>query len=237
MACAERSSTSSLNPGTVVSAAPSKAAIDHMTSLAFDDGSEIHLNAIGPGAVRPDALASLLTAEIEKMLEHTPLQRLGESNDIARVVLVRCRLSQRIETRGNVARFGFADAHVRHRIPWHHALRVAYPAHQVRRRVAQHAGNVSAIAEARQGRPDVAVGVTDARHRMAGATAEGGDRLRAVLRISAGDDPDRAAGSHRERRQECGDRNEAGDRAQRGAFACAAPFNLKFQCAPGEFSF
>ena len=69
--------------------ASSKAAINHMTrNLAFDYGPEIRINAIGPGAIKTNALASILTEEIErKMLEHTPLGRLGEPEDIAGAVL------------------------------------------------------------------------------------------------------------------------------------------------------
>ena len=67
----------------------SKAAINHMTrNLAFDYGPEVRVNAIGPGAVKTDALATVLTPEIEKkMLQHTPLGRLGEAEDIAGAVL------------------------------------------------------------------------------------------------------------------------------------------------------
>ena len=69
--------------------ASSKAAVNHMTrNLAFDYGPEIRVNAIGPGAIKTDALASVLTNKIErKMLEHTPLGRLGEADDIAGAVL------------------------------------------------------------------------------------------------------------------------------------------------------
>lgn len=69
--------------------ASSKAAINHMTrNLAFDYGPEIHLNAIGPGAIKTDALAKVLTDDIEKkMLQNTPLGRLGEPEDIAGAVL------------------------------------------------------------------------------------------------------------------------------------------------------
>lgn len=84
------SSMSSINNSPNISAyASSKAAINHMTSnLAFDYGPEIRVNAVGPGAVRTDALASVLTPEIEKkMLSHTPLERLGEPADIAGAVL------------------------------------------------------------------------------------------------------------------------------------------------------
>lgn len=84
------SSMSSINNSPAISAyASSKAAINHMTSnLAFDYGPEIRVNAVGPGAVRTAALASVLTPEREKrMLAHTPLQRLGEPEDIAGAVL------------------------------------------------------------------------------------------------------------------------------------------------------
>ena len=85
------SSMSSINKSPAISAyASSKAAINHMTAnLAFDYGpANIRVNAVGPGAVRTDALASVLTPEIEStMLAHTPLQRLGEPEDIAGAVL------------------------------------------------------------------------------------------------------------------------------------------------------
>lgn len=84
------SSMSSINKSPAISAyASSKAAINHMTAnLAFDYGPEIRVNAVGPGAVRTAALASVLTPETEKkMLAHTPLQRLGEADDIAGAVL------------------------------------------------------------------------------------------------------------------------------------------------------
>ncbi|ART79775.1 glucose 1-dehydrogenase [Oceanisphaera avium] len=85
------SSMSSINKSPAISAyASSKAAINHMTAnLAFDYGpAGIRVNAVGPGAVRTDALASVLTPEIEAtMLAHTPLKRLGEPEDIAGAVL------------------------------------------------------------------------------------------------------------------------------------------------------
>ena len=84
------SSMSSINRSPAISAyASSKAAINHMTrNLAFDYGPVVRLNAIGPGAVRTGALATVLTPEIEKrMLTHTPLARLGEVDDIAGAVL------------------------------------------------------------------------------------------------------------------------------------------------------
>lgn len=68
----------------------SKAALNHLASnLAYDYGPMgIRINCIGPGATRTRALASVLTPEIEKkMLEHTPLKRLGEVDDIVGAVL------------------------------------------------------------------------------------------------------------------------------------------------------
>lgn len=84
------SSMASINTSPAISAyASSKAAVNHMTrNIAFDYGPEIRVNAIGPGAVRTHALSTVLTPEIEKrMLQHTPLQRLGEPEDIAGAVL------------------------------------------------------------------------------------------------------------------------------------------------------
>lgn len=85
------SSMSSINRSPAISAyAASKAAINHMTAnLAHDYGPVgIRVNAVGPGAVRTDALATVLTPEIEeRMLSHTPIKRLGEADDIAGAVL------------------------------------------------------------------------------------------------------------------------------------------------------
>ncbi|MCR9013862.1 glucose 1-dehydrogenase [Aquiflexum gelatinilyticum] len=70
--------------------ASSKAAMNHMTAnLAMDYGVDgIRVNAVGPGATKTAALASVLTPEIEaKMLAHTPIKRLGEVEDIAGAVL------------------------------------------------------------------------------------------------------------------------------------------------------
>lgn len=69
--------------------AGSKAAVVHMSAnLAFDYGPEIRINCVGPGATKTHALATVLTPEIEKvMLAHTPLNRLGEPQDIANAVL------------------------------------------------------------------------------------------------------------------------------------------------------
>jgi 7-alpha-hydroxysteroid dehydrogenase len=71
----------------------SKAAVNHLTrNIAFDLGPKnIRVNAIAPGAIRTDALATVLTPEIEKaMLQHTPLSRLGEASDIAYAALFLC---------------------------------------------------------------------------------------------------------------------------------------------------
>lgn len=71
----------------------SKAAVNHLTrNMAFDLGPRgIRVNAIAPGAIRTDALATVLTPEIEKkMLAHTPLARLGEPSDIASAALYFC---------------------------------------------------------------------------------------------------------------------------------------------------
>jgi 7-alpha-hydroxysteroid dehydrogenase len=71
----------------------SKAAANHLTrNMAFDLGpKKIRVNAIAPGAIKTDALATVLTPEIEKaMLKHTPLSRLGEPSDIAYAALFFC---------------------------------------------------------------------------------------------------------------------------------------------------
>lgn len=71
----------------------SKAAENHLTrNVAFDLGpKKIRVNAIAPGAIRTDALATVLTPEIEKaMLEHTPIARLGQASDIAYAALFLC---------------------------------------------------------------------------------------------------------------------------------------------------
>ncbi|WNJ17284.1 glucose 1-dehydrogenase [Pontibacter sp. G13] len=83
-------SMSSINKSPNMSGyAASKAAVNHMVAnLAHDFGPEIRINAVGPGATRTAALESVLTPEIEaKMLEHTPLKRLGTADDIAGAML------------------------------------------------------------------------------------------------------------------------------------------------------
>lgn len=84
------SSMASINTNPAMSGyATSKAAVNYMTAnLAFDHGPDIRINAVGPGAVKTAALASVLTPEIEqRMLARTPLKRLGETEDIAGAVL------------------------------------------------------------------------------------------------------------------------------------------------------
>lgn len=71
----------------------SKAAANHLArSMAFDLGPKnIRVNAIAPGAIKTDALASVLTPDVEKaMLKHTPLGRLGDPSDIANAALFLC---------------------------------------------------------------------------------------------------------------------------------------------------
>ena len=83
-------SMSSINKSPKMSGyAGSKAAVNHMVAnLAHDFGPEVRINAVGPGATRTDALASVLTPEIEaRMLSHTPIKRLGEADDIAGAML------------------------------------------------------------------------------------------------------------------------------------------------------
>jgi 7-alpha-hydroxysteroid dehydrogenase len=84
-------SMSSINKSPNISAyASSKAALNHMTAnLAFDYGVHgIRVNAVGPGATKTAALAKVLTPEIEsKMLQGTPIKRLGEVEDISGAVL------------------------------------------------------------------------------------------------------------------------------------------------------
>ncbi|WP_289029310.1 glucose 1-dehydrogenase [uncultured Algoriphagus sp.] len=84
-------SMSSINKSPNISAyASSKAALNHMTAnLAFDYGPHgIRVNAVGPGATKTAALAKVLTPEIEsKMLQGTPIKRLGKVEDISGAVL------------------------------------------------------------------------------------------------------------------------------------------------------
>ncbi len=71
----------------------SKAATNHLIrNIAFDLGPKnIRVNGVAPGATRTDALMSVLTDEIEaKMLQHTPIHRLGEPEDMANAALFLC---------------------------------------------------------------------------------------------------------------------------------------------------
>jgi len=71
----------------------SKAAVNHLTrNVAFDLGLKgIRVNAIAPGAIKTHALAKVLTPQIEAaMLKHTPLGRLGQTQDIANAALFLC---------------------------------------------------------------------------------------------------------------------------------------------------
>ena len=77
----------------MASYASSKAAVNHLTrNIAFDLGPMgIRVNCIAPGAIKTDALAKVLTPEIEKtMLKHTQLGRLGQAEDIANAALFLC---------------------------------------------------------------------------------------------------------------------------------------------------
>jgi 7-alpha-hydroxysteroid dehydrogenase len=77
----------------MASYASSKAAVNHLTrNVAFDLGAMgIRVNAIAPGAIKTDALASVLNPDVEKaMLKNTPLGRLGEADDIAYAALFLC---------------------------------------------------------------------------------------------------------------------------------------------------
>lgn len=73
----------------MTSYASSKAAMNHLTrNMAYDLGPRgIRVNAVAPGGIKTQALASVLTPEIEaSMLKRTPLGRLGQPEDIARGV-------------------------------------------------------------------------------------------------------------------------------------------------------
>lgn len=73
----------------MTSYASSKAAMNHLTrNMAYDLGPRgIRVNAVAPGAIKTQALATVMTPEIEAvMLKRTPLGRLGRPEDIARGV-------------------------------------------------------------------------------------------------------------------------------------------------------
>ena len=62
-----------------------KAALNQMTrNLAQDFAPHVRINAIEPGTIETEALAPFLTPERrERMVATTPLQRLGQPEDIA----------------------------------------------------------------------------------------------------------------------------------------------------------
>jgi 7-alpha-hydroxysteroid dehydrogenase len=71
----------------------SKAATNHLIrNIAFDLGPRnIRVNGVAPGATRTAALESVLNDDIEaKMLQHTPIHRLGEPQDMANAALFLC---------------------------------------------------------------------------------------------------------------------------------------------------
>lgn len=71
----------------------SKAATNHLIrNIAFDLGAKnVRINGIAPGATRTTALESVLNDVIEKkMLAHTPINRLGEPQDMANAALFLC---------------------------------------------------------------------------------------------------------------------------------------------------
>ena len=71
----------------------SKAATNHLIrNMAFDVGPKgIRVNGIAPGATRTAALASVLNDSMLKtMLQHTPIGRLGEPQDMANAALFLC---------------------------------------------------------------------------------------------------------------------------------------------------
>jgi len=73
--------------------ASSKAAASHLVrNIAWDLGERgIRVNGIAPGATLTAALKSVLTPEREAaMIKHTPLQRLGQPQDIANAALFLC---------------------------------------------------------------------------------------------------------------------------------------------------
>ncbi|MNR47607.1 7-alpha-hydroxysteroid dehydrogenase [compost metagenome] len=60
--------------------------------MAFDVGPKgIRVNGIAPGATRTEALEPVLSDSIRKaMLQHTPIGRLGEPQDMANAALFLC---------------------------------------------------------------------------------------------------------------------------------------------------
>lgn len=65
--------------------------IDWRVSYVRSQRKNIRVNGIAPGATRTEALASVLNDDLEKaMLQHTPINRLGEPQDMANAALFLC---------------------------------------------------------------------------------------------------------------------------------------------------
>jgi 7-alpha-hydroxysteroid dehydrogenase len=66
-----------------------KGALDHFTELAaIDLAPRIRINAVAPGSIDTDALASVLNEDMRRtMISMTPLGRMGRVEDIAAAVL------------------------------------------------------------------------------------------------------------------------------------------------------
>ena len=66
----------------------SMSSINSSPDMSAYASSKVRINAVAPGAIETQALASVLTPEIkERMLARTPLKRLGKAEDIAGAVL------------------------------------------------------------------------------------------------------------------------------------------------------
>ena len=77
----------------MTSYASSKAAASHLVRIwrLTWVKKTIRVNGIATGAILTDALKSVITPEIEqKMLQHTPIRRLGQPQDIANAALFLC---------------------------------------------------------------------------------------------------------------------------------------------------
>lgn len=76
----------------MTSYASSKAAASHLVrNMAFDRVKKYSGEWHCAGAILTDALKSVITPEIEqKMLQHTPIRRLGQPQDIANAALFLC---------------------------------------------------------------------------------------------------------------------------------------------------